>query len=59
LGSFIGSIFGMNLTNHLETQPTAFIRVTVGTIVGMICMWVILSTIFFKNAPVYDYKKKV
>merc|ERR1711862_313840 len=34
-GSFIGSVFGMNLTNYLEDNPTAFARVTYGTIVGI------------------------
>ena len=31
-GSFIGSIFGMNLLNNYEQSPNAFLKVTVGTI---------------------------
>ena len=50
IGSFVGSIFGMNLTNHIEDHPTAFTRVTVGTVVGMILAWAILSRIFQQAA---------
>jgi magnesium transporter len=35
-GSFIGSIFGMNVTNHMETDPDAFVQIVIGTSVGMI-----------------------
>lgn len=48
IGSFIGSMYGMNLTNHIEAEPTAFIRVFVGTVVGMILAWMILSRIFIR-----------
>jgi len=50
IGSFVGSIFGMNLTNHIEDHPTAFTRVTVGTVVGMVLAWAILSRIFQQAA---------
>ena len=50
IGSFVGSIFGMNLTNHIEDHPTAFTRVTIGTVVGMILTWAILSRIFQRAA---------
>jgi len=50
IGSFVGSIFGMNLTNHIEDHPTAFTRVTVGTVVGMILAWALLSRIFQQAA---------
>lgn len=50
IGSFVGSIFGMNLTNHIEDHPTAFTRVTVGIVVAMILAWAILSRIFFRAA---------
>ena len=59
IGSLIGSIFGMNLKNHIEEESTAFIRVTVGVIVGMVCMWAILSWIFFRAANIQsDFGKK-
>jgi len=59
LGSFIGSIFGMNLTNSIETNDTAFMKVTVGTIVGMAGMWGVLSWIFYRAANIHgDWRKK-
>jgi len=59
LGSFVGSIFGMNLRNHIEEQPTAFVRVTVGVVVGMLCLWAILSRIFYSAANIHtDLGKK-
>lgn len=39
-GSFIGSVFGMNLINHLEQNPTTFGAVVAGTVVGMILLLV-------------------
>ena len=56
IGSFVGSIFGMNLTNHIEDNPTAFTRVTVGTVVGMILAWAILSRIFQQAASTRNWK---
>lgn len=50
IGSFVGSIFGMNLTNHIEDHPTAFTRVTIGTVVGMVLAWALLSRIFQQAA---------
>ena len=35
VASMIGSIFGMNLINHLEDDEGAFLKVVIGTIVGM------------------------
>ena len=35
-GSFIGSIFGMNVTNPLEQDPSAFRYIVLGTSLGMI-----------------------
>jgi len=37
-GSFIGSIFGMNLVNHMESNPTTFGAVVAGTVVGMVLL---------------------
>jgi len=50
VGSFVGSIFGMNLTNHIEQEEKAFLQVTVGVIVGMVGMWGILSWVFYRAA---------
>jgi magnesium transporter len=50
IGSFVGSIFGMNLKNHIEEDPTAFARVTFGTVAGIILAWAILSRIFQRAA---------
>lgn len=36
VASLIGSIFGMNLTNHIETDPTAFRTVVICTLVGVV-----------------------
>ncbi|KAL7527027.1 hypothetical protein ACHAXR_001764 [Thalassiosira sp. AJA248-18] len=59
VGSFVGSIFGMNLTNHIEQVDTAFIRVTVGVIVGMVLMWAVLSWVFYRAANIHsDWGKK-
>jgi hypothetical protein len=46
----VGSIFGMNLKNHIEEDPTAFARVTFGTVAGIILAWAILSRIFQRAA---------
>jgi magnesium transporter len=51
-GAFIGSIFGMNLYNHIEEDDTAFYRVTYGTLAGIGVMWVILSWAFFRAANI-------
>lgn len=48
IGSFVGSIFGMNLTNHLESKPNAFVQATIGTVVGMCALWIFLSWTFVK-----------
>ncbi|KAL9191354.1 hypothetical protein ACHAXT_001060 [Thalassiosira profunda] len=50
LGSFVGSVFGMNLTNHLEQDPTAFVQVTVGVVVAMTSLWAMLSCLFYRAA---------
>ena len=51
-GAFIGSIFGMNLWNHIEEDGTAFYRVTYGTLAGIGAMWIILSWVFFRAANI-------
>lgn len=57
IGSFIGAIFGMNLTNHIEEEETAFVRVVFGTVVGMFCMWVILSFMFHRAVSTHSVSK--
>ncbi len=59
IGSFVGSIFGMNLTNHIENDPTAFTRVVIGTVVGMILAWALLSRIFQQAASTRSNWKNV
>ena len=51
-GAFIGSIFGMNLWNHIEEDDTAFYRVTYGTLAGIGSMWILLSWVFFRAANI-------
>ena len=58
VGSFVGSIFGMNLTNHIEEEGTAFVRVTIGVIVGMVILWGILSWVFYRAANIHQYHGK-
>lgn len=36
--SVVGSIFGMNLRNHIEQDPRAFIQVTFGSIAGAVVL---------------------
>ena len=52
VGSFVGSIFGMNMTKGLETNETAFMKTTVCTTVGTVLMWFILSAAFYRAANV-------
>ena len=51
-GSFIGSIFGMNLTSHIEEDDTAFLRVTYGTLAGLGMMWILMSYGFYRASHV-------
>ena len=44
IGSFVGSIFGMNLINHIETAPHAFIQIVVGTILG--CIFILIGLLY-------------
>ena len=45
-GSFVGSIFGMNLYNGLEENPNAFINVVIGTLVGIFCVGCLFFFLF-------------
>lgn len=44
IGSFVGSIFGMNLINHIETAPNAFVQIVVGTILG--CIFILVGLLY-------------
>lgn len=48
IGSFIGSIFGMNLINHLEDDPDAFKKVVAGTVVGSFGAVLVLLFAFWR-----------
>jgi len=48
IGSFIGSIFGMNLLNGLEQDPDAFNRVVLGTCLGALGLLIVLVLVFYK-----------
>lgn len=61
VGSFIGSIFGMNLHNPYEddTSPIWFLRVTIGTSVGLIALFFVLAWVFYKQTSTStDWRKK-
>ena len=55
-GSFVGSLFGMNLINPLDESGTAFFSVTIGTCVAMALLWVTLSWVFFQAANISPAK---
>ena len=48
IGSFIGSIFGMNVINHLETDDDAFRKVVLGTCIGMTGILGLMSYVFYR-----------
>ncbi len=56
IASMIGSVFGMNLINHLEDDEHAFGKVVVGTLVGMVCfllvfLWIISRAGLMPTSP--------
>lgn len=55
VGSFIGSIFGMNLLNGLEEDGDAFQQVVIGTCVGGFVMLVAMSYAFNMAMSVTKY----
>lgn len=60
LGSFIGSIFGMNLLlpNYLQNSNLAFLTVTLGTVGGMLSLGGGLSWIFSRAANIHYSRSK-
>ncbi len=57
--SLVGSIFGMNLTNHLENDDTAFTEVVVGTLVGIVCMLVLILVLISRSGVMPANPRKV
>jgi magnesium transporter len=60
-GSFIGSLFGMNLHNPFEDQDTDvwFLKVTWGTSIGIMAMFFILAWFFYKQtSSSTNFRKK-
>ena len=47
--SLVGSIFGMNLVNHLEKDNNAFMEVVIGTIVGIIFLMIAILSIIARS----------
>lgn len=63
IGSFIGSIFGMNLHNPYEDDTDVgsiwFLRVTIGTSVGLIVLFFVLAWVFYlQTSTSTDWRKK-
>ena len=62
VGSFIGSIFGMNLHNPYEDDTDTsiwFLRVTIGTSIGLIMLFFVLAWLFYRQTSVSsDWRKK-
>jgi magnesium transporter len=61
IGSFIGSIFGMNVHNPYEDDSGTiwFMRITIGTSVGLICLFFVLAWFFYKQTSTStDWRKK-
>ncbi|KAL3807944.1 hypothetical protein ACHAXA_006822 [Cyclostephanos tholiformis] len=59
IGSFIGSLFGMNITNPLQDMPdsTNFLKVVWVTSASVTCLCGILAYIFYRvtNTPTFKY----
>jgi len=47
IGSYIGSMFGMNLNNEYETSHAAFMIVTFGTVGGMLVLLFLLMLLLY------------
>jgi hypothetical protein len=47
MGSFVGSMLGMNVTNHIELDPNAFRQIVVGTLLGMIGMVLLFALVLW------------
>ncbi len=49
-GGLVGSLFGMNLLNYLEDDPTAFNKVVIGTVVGGFVLFCLSCFIFWRHS---------
>ena len=47
--SLVGSIFGMNLLNNLENDANAFAQVLIGTILGSIGLFILISFLAYRS----------
>lgn len=56
--SLVGSFLGMNLTNHLETEPHLFVEVVVGTLVGAVVLMMTILVLISRTGvmPVNPHK---
>ena len=63
IGSYIGALFGMNITNPLQDQPDSsnFLKVAWVTSSGVVCLCGILAYIFYRvtNTPTFGKKTRV
>ena len=50
--SLVGSIFGMNLTNHLEEADHVFAKVVTGTLVGAFMLFISLWCYFQRTMSI-------
>lgn len=57
--SLVGSFFGMNLTNHYETDDKAFREVVTGTLVGTISLLVVVLVAISKTGVMPANPRKV
>jgi magnesium transporter len=57
IGSYVGALFGMNITNPLQDRPDSsnFLKVAWGTSSGVVCLCGILAYIFYwvTNTPTF------
>lgn len=61
IGSFIGSIFGMNVHNPYEDDSDTsiwFLRITIGTSVGLIVLFFVLAWLFYKQTSTSNSWRK-
>jgi len=59
MASLVGSMFGMNLTNHMENDETAFVEVVVGTLVGTAVILVLILVLIAKSGVMPVNPRKV
>lgn len=50
--SCVSSIFGMNLTNHFENDPTKFVEVTFGSIAGSVVLGIVILAGFIMTGVI-------